>query len=170
MRINDAIRAREVRVIDGDGTQLGIMDPEEAIRIASGKNLDLVEVAPDAKPPVCRIMNYSKYRYEQEKKARQARKAQKNIEIKEIRLKPNMAGHDLEYRVRHAEEFLEDGNKVRATVRFFGRQIIHTQLGHELLSQFAQMLGEKAVIENSPRMEGRQMSILLAPANEARSS
>lgn len=166
-RVNEAIRAPEVRVIDEDGTQLGIMRPEEGVKIAAEKQLDLVEVAPEARPPVCRIMNYSKFKYEQERRARQARKAQKQIEIKEIRLKPNMAEHDLEYRVRHALEFLGEGDKVRATVRFFGRQIIHSQLGVELLNQFAQMVGEKGILEQPPRLDGRQMSILLAPTGDA---
>ena len=124
-RTNEAIRAPEIRVIADDGEQLGIMKPEDALEVARERGLDLVEVAPDAEPPVCRILNYGKYRYEQEKRDKERRKAQKTTEVKEIRLKPNMAGHDIEYRVRHAEEFLGEGNKVRATVRFYGRQIVH---------------------------------------------
>jgi translation initiation factor IF-3 len=161
-RINENIHAPELRVIDEDGEQLGIMTRERAIEISSERQLDLVEVAPDAEPPVCRIMNYGKYKFEMEKRARQARRHQKVVEVKEIRLKPNMAEHDIAYRVRHAEEFLSEGNKVRATVRFFGRQIIHTELGHELLMRFADKLDD-GVIEQPPKLEGRQMSVLLAP-------
>ncbi|GIX07535.1 MAG: hypothetical protein KatS3mg115_1938 [Candidatus Poribacteria bacterium] len=166
-RVNEAIRAPQVRVIDEDGTQLGILSSREALRIAQERGLDLVEVAPQADPPVVRIMDYSKFKYEQEKRARQARKSQKQIEVKEIRLKPNMADHDIEYRVRHAAEFLKEGNKVRVTVRFFGREIVHTELGEELLERFAHALGEVATVEQPPRLDGRQMSLILAPSPEA---
>ena len=166
-RTNEAIRAPEVRVIADDGEQLGIMRPEDALEVARDRGLDLVEVAPDADPPVCRILNYGKYRYEQEKRDKERRKAQKTTEVKEIRLKPNMAGHDIEYRIRHAEEFLTEGNKVRATVRFYGRQIVHTSLGSGLLNEFAAKLDEISVVETPPRMDGRQMSILLAPKTAA---
>ncbi len=166
-RINEDIRAPELRVISEDGEQLGIMPAERALGTARDRQLDLVEVAATAKPPVCRIMDYGKYKFEMEKRARQARKHQKVVEIKEIRLKPNMAEHDIAYRVRHAEEFLSEGNKVRATVRFFGRQIIHTELGHELLMRFANELGEESVVEQPPKLEGRQMSVLLSPKAEA---
>lgn len=162
-RINEDIRAPEVRVINEDGEQLGIMPTDRALKTAHERQLDLVEVAATAEPPVCRIMDHGKYKFEQEKRARQARKHQKVVEIKEIRLKPNMAEHDLAYRLRHAQEFLKEGNKVRATVRFFGRQIIHTELGHELLMRFANDLGEGSVVEQPPKLEGRQMSVLLSP-------
>lgn len=165
-RINEMIRARQVRLIDENGEQIGIMSSEEALSIAQERGLDLVEVAPDARPPVCRIMNYSKFKYEQAKRARAARKNQKIIEIKEIRLRPAMADHDVEYRVRHAEEFLRSGAKVRASIRFSGRQIVHTELGEELLLRFAGLLQDVSVIEALPRLEGRSMALLLAPKPE----
>ena len=166
-RINGDIRVPEVRVIDENGEQLGIMPTDQALRTAQDGQLDLVEVAPTAKPPVCRIMDYGKYKFEQEKRARQARKHQKVVEVKEIRLKPNMAEHDIAYRVRHAVEFLQEGNKVRATVRFYGRQIIHTELGHTLLMRFANELDDQSIVEQTPKLEGRQMSLMLAPKAEA---
>lgn len=165
-RINEMIRVRQVRLIDENGEQIGIMSSEEALSIAQERGLDLVEVAPDARPPVCRIMNYSKFKYEQAKRARAARKNQKIIEIKEIRLRPAMADHDVEYRVRHAEEFLRSGAKVRASIRFSGRQIVHTELGEELLLRFAGLLQNVSVIESFPRLEGRSMALLLAPKPE----
>jgi translation initiation factor IF-3 len=165
-RVNETVRARQLRLIDENGEQLGIMSAEEAYAIAQERGLDLVEVAADARPPVCRIMNYSKFKYEQTKRARAARKNQKIIEIKEIRLRPAMAEHDVEYRVRHAEEFLKSGAKVRASIRFSGRQIVHSQLGEDLLLRFADLLQEFSVIEASPRLEGRSMALLLAPKPE----
>lgn len=167
-RTNEHIQAYEVRVIDEDGTQLGIMRPRQALEIAKEKGLDLVEVAPNAKPPVCRILNYGKYQYEQERKAKQARKSQKRIEIKEIRLKQNMAPHDISYRIRHAEQFLKQGNKVRVTVSFFRRhgQIVHPDLGRQLLMQFAESLEDAAEIEQAPKMEGRQLSLQLTPKSD----
>ena len=169
-RTNEDIRAAELRVISENGEQLGVMPGDRALQTAQDRQLDLVEVAPNAKPPVCRIMDYGKYKFEQEKRARQARKHQKVVEVKEIRLKPNMAEHDIIYRVRHAEEFLKEGNKVRATVRFFGRQIIHTELGHNLLMRFAHELDDESVVEQPPKLEGRQMSVMLAPKAEASAS
>ena len=167
-RTNKDIQAYEVRVIDEDGTQLGIMRPREALEIANEKGLDLVEVAPNAKPPVCRILNYGKYQYEQERKAKQARKSQKQIEIKEIRLKQNMARHDISYRIRHAEQFLKQGNKVRVTVIFFRRrgQIVHRDLGRQLLMQFAETLEEIAEIDQAPKMEGKRLSLQLSPKSD----
>jgi translation initiation factor IF-3 len=169
-RVNDQIRAREVRVIAEDGQQIGIMSSEEALRLAGERDLDLVEVAPDATPPVCRVMNYSKYRYEQSRRARAARKHQKNIEIKEIRLTFGMADHDVAYRVRHAEEFLRNGAKVRATLRFSGREIVHANLGEEMLLQFAEQLQSVGVMEQSPRLEGRSMALMLGPRPEGAAS
>lgn len=165
-RVNETVRARQLRLIDESGEQLGIMSAEEAYAIAQERGLDLVEVAADARPPVCRIMNYSKFKYEQTKRARAARKNQKIIEIKEIRLRPAMAEHDVDYRVRHAEEFLRSGAKVRASIRFSGRQIVHSELGEELLLRFADLLRELSVVEASPRLEGRSMALLLAPKPE----
>ena len=165
-RVNELVRARQLRLIDESGEQLGIMSAEEAYVIAQERGLDLVEVAADARPPVCRIMDYSKFKYEQTKRARAARKNQKIIEIKEIRLRPAMAEHDVEYRVRHAEEFLRSGAKVRASIRFSGRQIVHSQLGEELLLRFADLLNELSTVEASPRLEGRSMALLLAPRPE----
>ena len=169
-RTNEDIQAYEVRVIDEDGTQLGIMRPRQALEIAKEKGLDLVEVAPNAKPPVCRILNYGKYQYEQERKAKQARKSQKQIEIKEIRLKQNMARHDISYRIRHAEQFLKQGNKVRVTVVFKYRrhgQIVHQDLGRQLLMQFAETLDDIAEIDQAPKMEGKRLSLQLSPKSDA---
>jgi translation initiation factor IF-3 len=152
-----------VRVINPDGVQLGIMSPQEALQTAMSLGLDLVEVAPDAKPPVCRIMDYGKYRYEQSKKAKDARKKQTVIQIKEVKMRPKTDEHDLEFKTRHIEKFLKDGNKAKVTMIFRGREVMHTNLGRKLLDKLAEDLKDSAIIEQLPRLEGKNMVMILAP-------
>ncbi len=163
VRVNERIRAPEVRVIDESGAQVGIMPPMQALQIALERNLDLVEVAPNAQPPVCRLMNFGKYQYEQTKRERQARRAQKVIEVKEVRLRPKTGEHDTEVRVRQARKFLEDGNKVKVRVRFRGREIYHPEIATEMLSEFATKLADTGQVEQEPNLEGPSMLMVLAP-------
>ncbi|MUK86894.1 translation initiation factor IF-3 [Ornithinibacillus sp. L9] len=166
MNVNEKIRAKEVRLIDSNGDQLGVKSRQEALDIAQTRNLDLVLVAPNAKPPVCRIMNYGKYRYEQQKKEKEARKNQKVINIKEVRFTPGIGDHDFNTKLKNARKFLEKGDKVKATVRFRGRAITHKELGQEVLDRFAEEVKDIATIESKPKMEGRNMFMMLAPINE----
>jgi translation initiation factor IF-3 len=163
IRVNDRIRIKEVRVISQDGTQLGIMPIEQALQTAYSQNLDLVEVAPEARPPVCRIMDYGKYRYEQSKKAREARKKQTIIELKEIKLRPKTEEHDFQFKARHAERFLKEGNKAKVTMMFRGREMIRMDRGKALLNRFVEVLKDVAVVEQAPKIEGRNMTMILAP-------
>lgn len=163
------IRVREVRVIDEEGNQLGVLPIQEALRLAYERNLDLVEVAPNAVPPVCRLLDFGKYQYEKQKKEREARKAQKIIEIKEIRLRPRTGEHDLDTKVRQALSFLDEGSKVKVAVRFRGREITHPEIAREQLEEFATKVGVAAVIETAPAMEGRNLFMLLSP-NPAKKS
>jgi len=165
IRVNDRIRIKEVRVISPDGTQLGIMPIEQALQTAYSQNLDLVEVAPEARPPVCRIMDYGKYRYEQSKKAREARKKQTIIELKEIKLRPKTEEHDFQFKARHAERFLKEGNKAKVTMMFRGREMIRMDRGKALLNRFVEALKDVAVVEQAPKIEGRNMTLILAPKN-----
>src|SRR5690349_17073195 len=162
LRVNDRIRAREVRVIDENGEQMGIMFARDALNLARQRDLDLVEVAPNAVPPVCRLMDYGKFRYEQTKKERDSRKTQHTVVVKEVRLKPNIDEHDLETKIRQAKRFLEEGDKVKLSVEFRGRQLTHTELGRELLNQVQQVLQNDVVIEQPPKMEGKKISMLIA--------
>ncbi|AVX21236.1 MAG: translation initiation factor IF-3 [Bacillota bacterium] len=163
MRINEEIRVKEVRVVDENGEQLGIMPIKDALRIAAERNLDLVEVAPTAKPPVCRIMDYGKYRYEQSKREKEARKKQKVISVKEIKLRPSIEQHDFEVKANHVLRFLKDGDKVKATIMFRGREITHPELGQQLLERLADYVRDYAVVERAPKVEGRNMIMILAP-------
>jgi translation initiation factor IF-3 len=163
LRINERIRIKEVRVISPDGTQLGILPIEQALQTAYGLNLDLVEVAPEARPPVCRIMDYGKYRYEQSKKAREAKKKQTIIELKEIKLRPKTEEHDFQFKVRHAERFLKEGNKAKITMMFRGREVIRMDRGRAVLDRFVETLKEVAVVEQAAKVEGRNMTMILAP-------
>ncbi|WP_424910151.1 translation initiation factor IF-3 [Thermovenabulum sp.] len=163
LEVNHEIKAKEVRVIDVDGKQLGIMPLKEALRLAQEKQLDLVKVAANAKPPVCKIMDYGKYKYEMSKKEKEARKNQKVINIKEIRMSPNIETHDFMVRVKSALRFLEDGNKVKVTIKFRGREIAHSQLGEEVLKRFAESVKDKGEVEKPPTIEGRNMIMMLAP-------
>jgi translation initiation factor IF-3 len=157
------IRVREVRVVDDEGQQLGILPIQEALRLAYERNLDLVEVAPNAVPPVCRLLDFGKYQYERQKKEREARKAQKVIEIKEIRLRPRTGDHDIAVKVRQTLSFLEEGSKVKVAVRFRGREITHPEIAREQLDEFVERVGDAAVVEVQPSMEGRNLFMLLSP-------
>lgn len=163
-RINHRIRAREVRVIDDAGIQLGIMAVRDALRAAEERDLDLVEVAPNARPPVCRMMDYGKYLYEKQKRERESRKAQKQIEIKEVRLRPKTGEHDIQVVLNKTRKFLKDGAKVRVRIRFRGREIVHRDVALDLMKRVTEELAEEAVIESRPGFEGRSMVMLLAPA------
>src|SRR5438477_1897416 len=160
-RINERIRVREVRLIGEDGEQLGILPTFKAIELAQSKNLDLVEVAPNVVPPVCRLLDYGRFKYEQTKKEREARKNQKVVELKEVRLRPKIGEHDFEAKARRAEKFLEEGDKVKVTVLFRGRELAHPQLGRELLEQLAERLRDVSVVERSPMTEGRTLFMIL---------
>jgi len=166
MNVNETIRAREVRLIDANGDQLGVKSRAEALEIAQKRNLDLVLVAPGAKPPVCRIMDYGKYRYEQQKKEKEARKKQRVINVKEVRFSPGIGDHDFNTKLRNARKFLENGDKVKASVRFRGRAITHKGLGQEVLERLADEVKDIAAVETKARMEGRQMFMMLAPSSE----
>lgn len=163
VRVNRQIRISPVRVIAADGEQLGILPVEQALAMAEEKGLDLVEVAPTARPPVCRIMDYGKFKYEEARKARQARKRQHQILIKEVKFRPGIEEHDFDFKVRHARRFLEEGNKVKATMMFRGRQMAHPELGREVLARVAEAVDEVGRVESAPLMEGRNMTMILAP-------
>ncbi len=162
-QINERIRFPKIRAIDTDGTQLGIISPQEALRIAEEKELDLVLVSDKADPPVCRIMDYGKYKFEQEKKAREARKKQHTADVKEVKMRYKIEEHDYQVRVNQAVRFLEDGDKVKATITFRGREIQHSDLAEELLKRMAPDLAELAEVQQAPKREGRNMMILLSP-------
>ncbi|WP_188622219.1 translation initiation factor IF-3 [Caldalkalibacillus thermarum] len=164
--VNENIRAREVRLIDVDGNQVGIVPLKKALQMARDANLDLVNVAPQAKPPVCRIMDYGKFKFEQQKREREARKKQKVINVKEVRFTPNIEEHDYNTKMRNVQRFLSKGDKVKCTIRFRGRQITHAELGRELLERLAQDVAEVGVVEKKPSMDGRNMIMFLAPKTE----
>jgi translation initiation factor IF-3 len=161
--VNEQTNAREVLVIDTDGTQLGVMPTAEALEIAVTKKLDLVNVAPAARPPVCRLMDYGKFKYEQSKKDREARKKQKLTTLKEIKLRPNIEKHDFAVKVKSSRRFLESGDKVKVTVMFRGREITHPEIAHRLCKRMAEDLAECAVVERVPKLEGRNMIMILTP-------
>jgi translation initiation factor IF-3 len=165
-RINEAIRVPQVRLIDDDGEQIGIKSRDEALEYAWAKNLDLVEVAPEARPPVCRVMDYSKYKYEQEQKAKLARKHQSTITIKEIKLRPKVGQHDYETKKGHVARFLQNRDKVKVTIMFRGRETTHPERGRNLLLRLATELKEIGVIESEPLQDGRNMVMMLAPVKE----
>ncbi|MFD3165937.1 translation initiation factor IF-3 [Herpetosiphon sp. NSE202] len=155
---------REVRLIDENGEQVGIITTRDALDMAHDRDLDLVEVAPNASPPVCRLMDYGKYRYEQTKKEREARKNQKQVELKEIRMQPRTDTHDLQVKVNNARRFLEEGHKVKFSVRFRGREITHPEIGRDMLEQIAEDLRDHGVLEQKPTLEGRAYSLIMAPS------
>ncbi|MEW6724948.1 MAG: translation initiation factor IF-3 [Bacillota bacterium] len=161
--MNEAIRVREVRVISPENEQLGIMPPREAIKLAAERNLDLVEIAPTAKPPVCRIMDYGRYKFEQSKKEREARKKQKIIKIKEVQMRPNIEQHDFDVWVRRAEGFLKEGDKIKAIVKFRGREIVHAERARNVLKRFADALSALSTVERDAKLEGRNMIMIVAP-------
>ena len=162
-QINEEITDKEVRLISNDGEQLGIVSAAQAQKLAAEKNLDLVKIAPQAKPPVCKIMDYGKYRFEQSKREKEAKKNQRVIEIKEIRLSPNIDVHDFDTKVGHARKFLSAGNKTKVSIRFRGREMTHTDLGLTIMAQFAEKCADIASVEKPAKLEGRQMLMFLAP-------
>ena len=162
-QINERIRFPKIRAIDTDGTQLGVISPQEALRIAEEKELDLVLVSDKADPPVCRIMDYGKYKFEQEKKAREQRKKQHTADVKEVKMRYKIEEHDYQVRVNQAVRFLKDGDKVKATITFRGREIQHSDLAEELLKRMATDLEEVAEVQQAPKREGRNMMMLLSP-------
>jgi len=167
LRVNNAIRARQVRLVDANGDQLGVMSVREALDVAAERRMDLVEVAPNARPPVCRIMDYGKYRYEQSKRDRAARRRQRVINVKEIRMSPKIEEHDFDVKFRAAERFLKAGDKVKVSVRFRGREIVHSDLAKEKLDTLAEQLQDVAAVERPPKLEGRQMIAVLVPKSES---
>jgi translation initiation factor IF-3 len=166
-RINERIRVPEVRLIDETGAQVGIMKTQEALRYAQSKDLDLVEVAPEAKPPVCRVLDYSKYKYEQAQKQKAARKHQTQINVREIKFRPKIAQHDYDTKKGHVIRFLNGRDKVKVTIMFRGREMAHPERGEQLLNRLAEELGELAVVEQRPQQDGRNMVMMLAPSKIA---
>ena len=161
LMINEQIRDKEVRLIGADGEQLGIMSAREAYKLAQEAELDLVKIAPGAKPPVCKIIDYGKYRYELARKEKEARKKQKTVELKEVRLSPNIDTNDLNTKMNAARKFISKGNKVKVTLRFRGREMAHVQASKHILDDFAEALADIAVVEKAPKLEGRSMGMVL---------
>lgn len=166
LSINEEIVAKEVKVIDENGEQLGIMPVSEAQKLADERELDLVEVAPSADPVVCKIMNYGKYKYEQTRKEKESKKKQKVVEIKEIRLSSTIDTHDFEFKSKNARKFLEDGNKVKATIKFKGREVNNTAFGANVLSKFAESLSDVGSTDKAPKLEGRSMMLMINPKQQ----
>ena len=164
VRVNEEIRAPQVRVIDVDGSQLGVFTVKDALKVASERGQDLIEIAPQAKPPVCKIIDYGKFRYEQQKREKLQRKNQTVSVLKEIRLHPNTDVHDFEFKSKHAINFLEEGNKVKVSVMFKGREMAYTEQGEELLNRFIEKVEDIAKIESPIKMEGRNMNVILVPS------
>lgn len=165
LMINEQIRDKEIRLIDETGEQLGIVSAKEAQKLADEKKLDLVKIAPTAKPPVCRIMDYGKYKFDQAKKEKEARKKQKTVDVKELRLSPSIDTHDIQVKVKKANEFLKDGDKVKISIRFRGREIGHSKAGMAIMEDFAKATEEFGVIDKQPKMEGKSLVMFLAPKN-----
>ena len=165
LMINEQIRDKEIRLIDENGEQLGIVSSREAQKIADERKLDLVKIAPTAKPPVCRIMDYGKYKFDQAKKEKEARKKQKTVDVKELRLSPSIDTHDVQVKVKKANEFLKDGDKVKISIRFRGREIGHSKVGMQIMEDFAKATEEFGVIDKPAKMEGKSLVMFLAPKN-----
>ena len=163
LRTNEQIRVREVRLIDDAGEQKGVLPIADALRMAKELGLDLVEIAPQSNPPVCKILDYGKFKFEQEKKLKDNRKHQKIVKIKEVRMQPKIDDHDLDFKSRHVRNFLEEGNKVKVTIRFRGRELAHTEIGEDVLKSVLVKIEGLYVMESPPRMEGRFMSMMLIP-------
>ena len=161
--MNDAIREKEVRVVDADGSQLGIMQTKDALKIAMDKGLDLVKIAPQAVPPVCRIMDYGKYNFEKQKREKEQRKNQKTVGVKEVQLSCKIEDNDIKTKANHARRFLADGDKVKVSIRFRGREMGHPEIGLETMKRFAEVCSEVANVEKPAKMEGRHMLMFLAP-------
>ena len=164
-QLNEEIRDKEVRVIGSDGAQLGIMSAAQANEMADEQGLDLVKISPNATPPVCKIMDYSKFCFDQKKREKEARKNQKVVEIKEIRMSPSIDTNDFNTKVKNAQKFLKEGNRVKVSVRFRGREMAHTNLGEKLLMEFAEACAEVSTMEKNPKLEGRFMAMFLTPKN-----
>jgi translation initiation factor IF-3 len=164
--VNEQIRAREVRLIGKDGEQLGIVNIREALRIAQEHELDVVNVAPTAKPPVCKIMDYGRYRYEQSKREKESRRNQKTIDVKEVKMRPTIDEHDFQVKLKNAYRFLADGDKVKVTITFRGREITHADLAHKLMNRIAQEVAELGSVERKPKVEGRNMIMILTPKQD----
>ena len=165
LMINEQIRDKEIRLIDEHGEQLGIVSSREAQKIADERKLDLVKIAPTAKPPVCRIMDYGKYKFDQAKKEKEARKKQKTVDVKELRLSPSIDTHDVQVKVKKANEFLKDGDKVKISIRFRGREIGHSKVGMQIMEDFAKATEEFGTVDKQPKMEGKSLVMFLAPKN-----
>jgi translation initiation factor IF-3 len=163
IRINEGIRVREVRVVSAEGEQLGVMPTQQALETARSQELDLVEVAPEAQPPVCRIMDFGKFKYTQARRQKEARKKQTVILVKEVKMGPKTEKHDFDFKLKHVRRFLEEGHKAKVTVRFKGREMAHTELGWKMLQRMVEAVSDIAVTENNPRMEGRMLHIMLSP-------
>ena len=163
LMINEEIRDREVRVVDQNGEQLGVMSSREALALAEERQLDLVKIAPQARPPVCKLMDYGKYRFEQSKKEREFRKNQKVITVKEVRLSATIEDHDIDVKFKNAVKFLKEGNKVKVTIRFRGRQITHSEIGRQVMNEFADRIKEYGTVDRPPQMEGRSMIMFISP-------
>lgn len=161
--MNEEIRDKEIRLIGEDGTQLGIMSPEEAMKIAIEQDLDLVKIAPGSNPPVCRVMDYGKFRFEQTKREKEAKKNQRVIEVKEIRMSPGIGDNDFNVKLKNGQKFLKDGDRVKVSVRFRGREMAHTNIGEELLKKFAEECAEIGTVDKEPKLEGRSMSMFMSP-------
>ncbi|WP_442439579.1 translation initiation factor IF-3 [Pseudooceanicola lipolyticus] len=162
-RVNDKIRASEIRLIGAEGENIGVVSPDRALELAERAGLDLVEISPNATPPVCKIMDFGKFKYEQQKRESEARKKQKVIEVKEVKFRPNTDTHDYDVKMRNVFKFLENGDKVKVTLRFRGREMAHQNLGRELLERVAEDTKEIGRVENFPKMEGRQMIMMIGP-------
>ena len=168
LRINDMIRVPEVRLISADGRQAGVVSTDQAMELARENGLDLVEVSPMARPPVCKILDYGKYKFEQEKRIKESKRKQKLGKLKEIRMQPKIETHDLQFKARQVRQFLEEGNKVKVTIRFRGRELAHTEIGRDVLGRILKILVDAAVLERRPQMEGRFMSMFLSPGPAAK--
>ena len=162
-RVNDRIRVNEIRLIGAEGENVGVVTPRQAMAMAEEAGLDLVEISPNASPPVCKIMDFGKFKYEQQKRESEARKKQKTIEVKEVKFRPNTDTHDYDVKMRNVFRFLENGDKVKVTLRFRGREMAHQNLGRELLERVAEDVKEIGKVENMPKMEGRQMVMMIGP-------
>ncbi|MDA8205714.1 MAG: translation initiation factor IF-3 [Thermaerobacter sp.] len=167
LRINDQIRVREVRVVGDGGEQFGVMPTRDALQLAQDRHVDLVEVSPTARPPVCRLMDYGKYKYEQAKRDRESRKKQKIVSVKELKMRPSIEDHDFDVKVKNARRFLTEGDKVKCTMVFRGREIVHARLAQETLSKLAELVSDVGAVERAPRVEGRAMIMILAPKKGA---
>lgn len=165
LQINEEIREKEIRLIDNDGAQLGVVSTKDAQKLALEKKLDLVMIAPTANPPVCKILDYGKYRFELQKKEKEAKKKQKIMTVKEIRLSPNIESHDLNVKANNANKFLKNGDKVKVTLRFRGREMGFIKSGYEIMSRFSELIEEMGAVEKKPILEGRNMIMILAPKN-----